>query len=185
MQRRRNCLGQSEATADNKPHGRLNIIEETVKTESQSSVKPCYQCGTCTGGCPIAKKNPEFNPRRIVQRFLSKREDKIPKQIIWLCLLCHTCQERCPQDVRPSHVIVALRNKATQDGDVKEHIREELSQICATGWSIPLMSAIAKRRENLGLPPAPLANVDEVRVIIRAMGLDKLAQDRKEKGVQE
>lgn len=176
---------QSNSSADtSKPQGRLSIIGEAFRTESESSVKPCYQCGTCTGGCPIAKRNSDFNPRKIVQRFLQKREDKIPKQSIWLCLLCHTCQERCPQDVKPSHVIIALRNKATQDGDVKEHIKEELSQIYTNGWSIPLMPAIAKRRETLGLPPAPTANVDEVRTIVRIMGLHRLLQDHKEKGIE-
>lgn len=133
----------------------------------------------------MAKKNPEFNPRKMVQRFLSKREDKIPKQTIWLCLLCHTCQERCPQDVKPSHVVLALRNKAAQDGDVKEYIKEELKQICATGWSIPLMSAIAKRREALNLPPAPVANVDEVRTIVKMTGIDKLLEDHKDEGADQ
>lgn len=147
-------------------------------------MKPCYQCGTCTGGCPIAKRNPEFNPRRIVHRFLLKREDKIPSSSIWFCLLCHLCVERCPQEVKPSHVIVALRNKATQEGDVKEYMRDELEQICLTGWSIPLMPAISKRREALGLPATPSANVKEVRIIIGLMGLGKLLNDRRERRIQ-
>jgi heterodisulfide reductase subunit C len=177
---------QSEALDESdKSHERMNIIDEALRAESEKSAKPCYQCGTCTGGCPVAKRNSEFNPRRIVQRFLSGREDKIPKQIIWSCLLCHTCQEQCPQEVKPSHVILALRNKATRSGDVKEHIREELTQIYATGWSIPLMPAIAKRRETLGLPLAPTSNIDEVRTIVRIMGLSRLVEDHKEKGGQE
>jgi heterodisulfide reductase subunit C len=109
-----------------------------------------------------------------------KREDKIPASSIWLCLLCHTCVEGCPQEVKPSDVIVALRNKATQDGDVKDYFRDELRQVYATGWTVPLMPAIAKRRETLGLPPAPTANVEEVRSIIRALGLEKLIQEKKE-----
>nr|MDO8097793.1 4Fe-4S dicluster domain-containing protein [Candidatus Njordarchaeota archaeon] len=170
-----------ESAAAYSTHEQGGPISVVHKHESEHSTRPCYQCGSCTGGCPIAKRNAEFNPRRIVQRFLMKREDKIPSPSIWLCLLCHTCIERCPQEVKPSHVIVALRNKATQDGDVKDYIREELNQICATGWTIPSMPAIAKRRETLGLPPMPAANVDEVRNIIKAMGLDKFLEDRKER----
>ncbi|WXG45956.1 MAG: 4Fe-4S dicluster domain-containing protein [Candidatus Atabeyarchaeum deiterrae] len=147
-------------------------------------VKPCYQCGICTGGCPIAKRNADFNPRKIVQRFLLKKEDKISPSSIWLCLLCHACVERCPQQVKPSHVILALRNKATQNGDVKEHIKAELNQIYSTGWSIPLMPAITKRRESLGLSPAPTANVEEVRKIIKAMGLDKLVAECENGGAE-
>ena len=160
-------------------HQQTDPISVDHKSESERSTRPCYQCGTCTGGCPIAKRNAEFNPRRIVQRFLMKREDKIPSSSIWLCLLCHTCIERCPQEVKPSHVIVTLRNKAAQDGDVKDYIREELNQVYETGWTIPSMPAIAKRRETLGLPPAPMANVDEVRSIIKKMGLERLLGDKK------
>jgi heterodisulfide reductase subunit C len=175
-------LDQADASAGaTKTTGRMSIIAEAHRTESESSVKPCYQCGTCTGGCPIAKRNTDFNPRKIVQRFLTRHEDKIPKQSIWLCLLCHTCQERCPQDVKPSHVIIALRNKATQDGDVKDHLKEELNQIYSTGFSIPLMPAITKRRETLGLPPVCSADVEEVRTIVKILGLDKLLQDHKAK----
>jgi heterodisulfide reductase subunit C len=82
-------------------------------------------------------------------------------------------------------VIIALRNKATQDGDVKEHLKEELNQIYLTGWSIPLMPAIAKRREALCLPPACTANVEEVRTIVKIMGLDKLLKDHKDEGAEE
>jgi heterodisulfide reductase subunit C len=159
-------------------------MNTVIRDESQRSTRPCYQCGTCTGGCPIAKRNSEFNPRKIVQRFLMKREDKIPSSSIWLCLLCHTCIERCPQEVKPSHVIVTLRNRAAQNGDVKDYIREELNQIYETGWTIPSMPAIAKRRETLGLPPAPMANVDEVRTIIKKMGLEKLLGNKKKEEPQ-
>jgi heterodisulfide reductase subunit C len=92
--------------------------------------------------------------------------------------------ERCPQEVKPSHVIVALRNKATREGDVKEYIADEFNQVCLSGWSIPLMPAISKRREALGLPAVPTANVEEVRIIIESMGLDKLLKDCKERRVQ-
>ena len=78
-------------------------------------------------------------------------------------------------------MIIALRNKATQDGDVKEHLKEELNQIYSTGFSIPFMPAIAKRREALGLPPVSAASVEEVRKIVKIMGLDKLLQDKKDK----
>jgi heterodisulfide reductase subunit C len=174
------------ASADTKEHHeRFSIEEDVLGTEAEHLVKPCYQCGTCTGGCPIAKRNPEFNPRRIVQRFLLKGADKTPNPNIWQCLLCHLCVERCPQEVKPSHVIIALRNKATQDGDIKEYIADELDQICLSGWSIPLMPAIAKRREVLGLPPVPTANIEEVRTIIESLGLDRLIKDRKQRRVQE
>jgi heterodisulfide reductase subunit C len=181
MNWRSNIMQQHEGSAGARAsHQEDVVINVSHKNESERSTRPCYQCGTCTGGCPIAKRNAEFNPRKIVQKFLMKREEKIPASSIWLCLLCHTCVEACPQEVKPSHVIVALRNKATQDGDVKDYIKEELNQIYASGWTIPSMPAIAKRRETLGLPPVPAADVEDVRKIIRAMRLEKLVGDKKE-----
>lgn len=167
------------------PHESLSFEEDVLKAECERIAKPCYQCGTCTGGCPIAKRNPEFNPRKIVHRFLLKGADKTQNPSIWLCLLCHSCVERCPQQVKPSHVIVALRNKATQEGDMKQYLADELDQICLSGWSIPLMPAITKRREALGLPAVPAADAEEVRTIVESTGLNRLLKDRKERRLQE
>jgi heterodisulfide reductase subunit C len=167
------------------PHERLSIEDDVLKAESERLAKPCYQCGTCTGGCPIAKRNPEFNPRKIVHRFLLKKGDNWQDQSIWLCLLCHSCVERCPQEVKPSHVIVALRNKAAREGDIKQYIADELDQICLSGWSIPVMPAITKRREALGLPPVSSADVEEVRTIIESTGLNQLLKNCKERRAQQ
>jgi len=179
-------MQHEQASVDAKgSHQRLSIEDDVLKAESERIAKPCYQCGICTGGCPIAKRNSEFNPRKIVHRFLLKRGDKKEDPSIWLCLLCHSCVERCPQEVKPSHVIVALRNKAAQEGDVKQYIADELDQICQSGWSIPSMPAITKRREALGLPPVNCADVEEVRTIIESTGLSKLLKDCKERRARE
>jgi heterodisulfide reductase subunit C len=167
------------------PNEQFSIEDDVLKVESERLAKPCYQCGICTGGCPVAKRNPEFNPRKIVHRFLVKRADRKQDQSIWLCLLCHSCVERCPQEVKPSHVIVALRNKAAQEGDIKQYIADELDQICLSGWSIPVMPAITKRREALGLPAVNSADVEEVHTIIESTGLSRLLKDSKERRSQQ
>ncbi len=36
---------------------------KVMVTPGAEKLMRCYQCGTCTADCPIAKRVPEFRPR--------------------------------------------------------------------------------------------------------------------------
>ena len=81
------------------------------------NLKRCFACGTCTGGCLINETLPEFDPRKIIRMaLLGMRERVLSSPAIWLCLVCHNCSFHCPQDVRFSDVIGALRYLAVKEG---------------------------------------------------------------------
>jgi heterodisulfide reductase subunit D len=76
----------------------------------------CLDCGKCTVVCPIARYNPDFNPRLIVQRNMEHRNRNYNDETIWSCLNCYMCLERCNYRVEFPEFIRILRTEALVKG---------------------------------------------------------------------
>jgi heterodisulfide reductase subunit C len=127
----------------------------------------CYQCGACVPVCPSARYAPGFNPRVIVLAALVGMEDHLIRSDspIWLCTNCYSCYERCPQDVRPIEVIIALKNMAVKEGKAPEEITKYSESIAKTGLSALLASSVNARRKQLGLDEfwsVPVGELSEI-----------------------
>jgi len=80
-----------------------------VDALASTEVEACYQCGKCSGGCPLAFAM-DYQPRqvmRLVQMGLAN--EALSSSTIWICATCHTCSARCPRDVDIAAVMDALR----------------------------------------------------------------------------
>lgn len=77
----------------------------------------CYSCGTCTASCPIQWVEKLYNPRRIIKMVLMEmKEQVLADPVIWLCSACDICYRRCPQGVRVSDLMKAIRDVAMREG---------------------------------------------------------------------
>ena len=130
----------------------------------------CYQCGACVGDCPAHRFLPEFNPRTIIlQALLGFEEDLIgPDSLIWNCTNCYNCYERCPQDVQPIEVIIALKNMARGNGVYPKMQDMLMERVKATGITVQQTSLIKKRREELGLAEFRFTKLEEIQKIIES-----------------
>ncbi len=141
------------------------------------SLNYCYQCGTCSGGCPIARiTNGAYNPRRIMEAAILGFSDKLTKDLkpnIWLCTFCQLCVEQCPQHVELTEVFLQIKNVAVREGNAPAAFQSQAEIILETGVAVPLGSAMAKRREKLGLPKLKTPPVDEVQKLLKGIGFDK------------
>jgi heterodisulfide reductase subunit C len=128
----------------------------------------CYQCGSCVAVCPAARFSDDFNPREILLKtLLGEGEDLIRSDsIIWKCTNCYSCYERCPQDVRPVEVIIALKNLCAQQGVLPGDINKFSETLVKTGRSVIITSTVNRRRQQLGLPELKDVNVEELQAII-------------------
>ncbi len=89
----------------------------------------CYQCGTCTGICPVSTNNHLF-PRRFVRYSqLGAMERLEDAEEAWLCLQCRLCTELCPRDAKPSDVMLALKRIAVENGKTLPYIRDFFTNI--------------------------------------------------------
>jgi len=76
----------------------MDPIDEIIR---QSRAYYCLDCGKCTGNCPVALHDETFSPRALVRTvLLGEGEELAGSRLLWSCLTCRMCQERCPSDVR-------------------------------------------------------------------------------------
>lgn len=128
----------------------------------------CYQCGACVADCPAHNYSKSFNPRLIILKALLGFEDELiqPDSEIWNCTNCYTCSERCPQDVRPVDVIIALKNLCVKSGKSPALVPKISSSVLETGITTKITSLVEKRRHEYGLALIEKYPVDELRKLL-------------------
>lgn len=106
----------------------------------------CADCGKCTGSCPLARVDPEYSPRRIVERVIfGEAETVITDPRLWSCMTCGLCSTRCPSNVDFVRFILELRAEAfhasergvyAHDGVLQEIMRLQTMNLHQnrTGW---------------------------------------------------
>ncbi len=131
----------------------------------------CYQCGTCTADCPVAMHVEEFRPRRIARLAAYGQKDRLLKgDTVWLCAGCYTCYERCPEQVRISEIISALRKLALKEGIIHPTYKALMKSIAEMGYIYEIDDFQNEMREDEDLPPAPEPDIEEIEVIMRKTG---------------
>ena len=137
--------------------------------------RKCYQCGTCTSSCPVAKITSRFNPREIMLLTLyAKKDELISGDAIWLCCSCFNCQERCPQKVEIAECVYVLRNMAFKEGYFPNIYSDFASALLNDGRIVKVPKFAEKKRPTLGLPPLQPTGVDALKKILAATRFDKL-----------
>ena len=150
--------------------------DEVANTPGGEHIKRCFQCGSCSAGCPVHEFSDRYNPRKVIRMILLGMRDKvISSDFVWLCACCYTCRERCPQDVRISDIMVAVRNIAVKSGCTHPAFLQQLKLIRNQGKLYEIDEFDNKRRERLGLPHLPLRNEDTGKVLA-ACGVSKLLE---------
>ncbi len=114
-------------------------IEEALRI-----ARICYQCGECTGVCPLRRVS-EFNPRVILYELLSgnmtssvcvdadadANGDRDGDACsYWQCLICENCYIVCPQGVDLPSLVIQLRARDRATGNENELVAHRvLSEI--------------------------------------------------------
>jgi heterodisulfide reductase subunit C len=132
--------------------------EKILAKLSNRELVNCFQCLKCTSGC-TALKLLELKPHEIVKLVnLGFVDDLASSDIIWTCVTCLKCLQRCPQKASPYHVIMALRNRAVEkEAKVPEGYLKAVSRILEVGLAEAQTEVVTRKmeifnRENLKLP---------------------------------
>ena len=107
-----------------------------IKELSGENLHLCYQCGTCSGGCPAAS-HMDLSPRQIIHLArLGLDEDIAGCRTVWVCASCLACTVACPRGFDLSRLMEAVRQLAlrkradhVRPEDIPPEKRRELPQI--------------------------------------------------------
>jgi heterodisulfide reductase subunit C len=113
---------------------RSRLVKKVEKISGQNLFS-CYQCGTCTAGCPMIASM-DITPNQVMKKLQMGDESVMDCKTIWVCASCHTCSVRCPKEIDLATVMEALRlvylrqnvNQVEPSQIPKEEL-EELPQI--------------------------------------------------------
>lgn len=152
-----------------------------VEKISGTEAHICYQCGTCTGSCPSAPRS-SYRIRNFMRRAnLGLKDVSLNDPDLWLCTTCYTCSDRCPRDLIPTDVIMAMRNMAAKQGILPKNMLGTVNFIYQTGHGVPNSDANRAARVKLGLEPEPETTckypeyLPAIRKILEAYGTKQLA----------
>ena len=159
-------------------------IKSEIATRLQKLVDElpdyCFQCAKCTSGCE-AHKLLELEPHKVVG--LLKRgliDELVNSDIIWTCMTCLKCRERCPQKVSPVDVLFALKNMAVAGG---KQIPGKYTAMLQSVLSIGLIQSVQKSatkdgvvdRDELELPPVPSPkNMEKFMGVLSKVAIEKV-----------
>ncbi len=95
-----------------------------ISSVSGEDFKKCYQCGNCSGGCPVSYAM-DIPPSQII-RFLQlgKFEPVMKANSMWVCVGCLQCYSRCPKGVSAANILEAARQLSLRKGVDHERIED-------------------------------------------------------------
>jgi heterodisulfide reductase subunit C len=117
-------------------------------------ITKCFACKACTAACPIEAVEHRYDPRKIIRMALLGMKDEVLKsEFIWLCSTCYGCREVCPQDVRFTDVMFAIKNLAAEEACVPPGLVGQKNILKKHGRLYEVSDFENEKREKLGLPP--------------------------------
>jgi heterodisulfide reductase subunit C len=106
----------------------------------------CYQCGTCSAGCPFINEM-DLSPDEVIRFVILDRKEVLNSKTIWLCSSCYTCAERCPRDINITKIMEALRQIILRKNIDKTNLKD-ISEDEKT--TIPQLAFVSLFRKNVG-----------------------------------
>lgn len=167
-------MGEPQNNIKNEINNRLRKLQDEIS-------EFCYQCGKCTSGCE-AHKLLELEPHKIVA--LLKRgliDEMVNSEVIWTCMSCFKCRERCPQKVPPVEILFALKNMAVASGKpIPGKYSAMLQSILSIGL-IQDIQTISKSnndtisRKDLGLPDiSKPIDSNKFQLVLSKLAIEKI-----------
>ena len=129
----------------------------------------CYQCGTCVSSCAAGLVNPQKNIRKLVQGLISIEDESELGDIdlLWLCTTCYQCEDRCPEGVPLTSLLVQLKNIAARQGAIPASVQKEIEALAVHSFTYPPVKSIASRRKRLGLTDLPRPAEGEMKRLMK------------------
>jgi heterodisulfide reductase subunit C len=152
------------------------FVDEIAAEPGGEHIRRCFACGTCTASCPVREVTERYNPRRIIHMaLLGMREAVLSSDFVWLCSTCYACHDRCPQDVRITELMHAMKNIAVRSGHIHPSFLSQAGLLRNHGRLYDITSYENERRTEQGLPTI-CEQARDFAPLFAVSGLDALLQ---------
>jgi len=93
---------------------RQRFLQQVELVPGGDRLSRCLQCGTCTGSCPVSYAM-DLSPRTMIALFRAGMiEEILQSRSIWICASCYMCTTRCPQQIKITDLLYALKRVAME-----------------------------------------------------------------------
>jgi len=137
---------------------RLNALDPSFKhrvarQRGGEGIRACFGCKACTAACPVEAVDKRYDPRKIMRMaLLGMKKQVLESDFIWLCSSCYGCHEVCPQNVRFTEVMFAIKNLAVAEACIPPGLTAQKALLKAHGRLYEVSDFENGKREKLGLP---------------------------------
>jgi heterodisulfide reductase subunit C len=167
-------MAESQLDLQNEINVRLSKLKDELS-------EFCFQCAKCTSGCE-AHKLLELEPHKIVALIKSGLIDElVNSDIIWTCMSCFKCRERCPQKVAPVEMLFILKNMAVLKGkQIPGQYTSMLQSILSIGLiqdivSITNSSNKVVNRKDLNMPEiSKPTDLTKFQMVLSKLAIEKI-----------
>lgn len=156
--------------ADSERVGYSTITDFTWK--HLLNLDACTKCGRCHEACPARASGAPLSPRDVIlslREFANKalQKNELPDEVelsvhgkgvgqvfmetLWSCRTCMACVEICPVAIEHVPIIVQMRRKLVEDGEMEPQLQKTLQTIHKTGNSF----GESKRKRAAWTKPLP------------------------------
>ena len=105
-------------------------------------LKHCYECGICTGSCPMSEiLEGDYNPRTLLENIFLDPDRALSSVELWLCAWCYRCYRHCNQAIKLPEVFQSMRKIASAKGFASSS--EEAFRKIAENIPLPLTTTLA------------------------------------------
>lgn len=104
------------------------FLDEVYGIPGGDRIRDCIQCGTCSGSCPVSWAMEE-TPRQVFAMIRAGMRDRVLDSLtIWTCASCYQCSGRCPQEIKITDVMYALKRMAIRENRKRSRKARALSE---------------------------------------------------------
>lgn len=116
--------------------------ELSERSSDAGKLAYCYECGTCTGACPVVRVFPKYhNPRVFFSKLSLDLKNVLADPGLWLCAMCFRCYRRCPHGLKLPEIFLSLREMTIERGYLPDVLSklEEILAILREEFPFPLV----------------------------------------------
>jgi heterodisulfide reductase subunit C len=143
----------------------FNLVRQIMQHGGED-LRKCMQCAVCTAGCVVARYKENFSPRRIIMKACLGLDEILEAEEPWYCAVCYLCTEYCPRGVKPSDILIAIKNVAALKGLIPGKIIELNRSIIKTGRLFEFDDFVNFERKEAGLEEIKSLDKKEIRDVI-------------------